>query len=59
LSRDTRTEADYATFLEALFNSSPPDTQWKVVADNLNTHLSEAVVCLVARLCDIEDPLGE
>ena len=56
---DTRTEADYATFLETLFNSSPPDTQWKVVADNLNTHLSEAVVCLVARLCDIKDPLGE
>jgi hypothetical protein len=56
---DTRTEADYATFLEGLFNSSPPDTEWKVVADNLNTHLSETVVCLVARLCDIKDPLGE
>ena len=56
---DTRTEADYAAFLEGLFTSSPPDTPWKVVADNLNTHLSEAVVCLVARLCGIKDPLGE
>ena len=56
---DTRTEADYATFLEGLFNSSPPETRWKVVADNLNTHLSETVVRLVARLCKIEEPLGE
>jgi hypothetical protein len=34
-------------------------TSWHVVADNLNTHLSESVVRLVARLCGIEDDLGE
>src|SRR5271168_4526446 len=54
-----QTEADYATFLEGLFNTSPSDTQWKVVADNLNTDLSEAVVRLVARLCEIKELLGK
>jgi hypothetical protein len=34
-------------------------TSWHVVADNLNTHLSESGVRLVARLCGIEDDLGE
>ena len=30
-----------------------------MIADNLNTHVSESVVRLVARLCNIEDDLGE
>ena len=30
-----------------------------MICDNLNTHLSESVVRLVARLCGIEDELGE
>ena len=30
-----------------------------MVADNLNTHVSESVVRLVAGLCEIEDDLGE
>src|ERR1700738_2185421 len=34
-------------------------TRWRVVADNLNTHVSESVVRLVAGLCEIEDDLGE
>ena len=56
---DTRTEQDYASFLEALFATAAPTTGWQVVCDNLNTHLSESVVRLVARLCGIEDELGE
>lgn len=32
---------------------------WRIVCDNLNTHLSESVVRLVARQCNIEDDLGE
>jgi transposase len=56
---DTRTEQDYAGFLENLFATSALTTRWHVVADNLNTHVSESVVRLVARLCGIEDDLGE
>jgi transposase len=56
---DTRTEQDYASFLETLFATAAPTTRWHVVADNLNTHLSESEVRLVARLGGIEDDLGE
>jgi hypothetical protein len=51
---NTRTEQDYAVFLKTLFITATPSTQWQVVADNLNTHLSESVVRLVAELCNIE-----
>ena len=33
--------------------------RWRIVCDNLNIHLSESVVRLVARHCGIEDDLGE
>ena len=56
---DTRTEQDYAGFLETLFATGTPTTVWHVVADNLNTHVSESVVRLVADLCGINDKLGE
>ena len=56
---DTRTEQDYAGFLETLFTTGTPTTAWHVVADNLNTHVSESVVRLVADLCGINDELGE
>jgi hypothetical protein len=47
----TRSEKDFARFLKALLNSAGPDTRWDVVCDNLNIHLSESVVRLVARHC--------
>ena len=56
---DTRTEADFAAFLSALFKTAPA-SPWRVVCDNLNTHLSESVVRLVAAQCGIKaDTLGE
>lgn len=55
---DSRTEDDYASFLDQLFASDAAASRWHVVADNLNTHLSEAVVRLVARHCAITDDLG-
>ncbi len=56
---DTRTEAEHVSFLENLFTSSPATTPWRAVCDNLNTHVSQGVVRLVAALCGIEDDLGE
>src|SRR5271166_4240840 len=55
----TRTEGDYVAFLEALFATDEPAAQWKIVCDNLNTHLSEGVVRLVARLSGVNEELGE
>jgi transposase len=52
---DTRTEADFAAFLEALFASAAPAMRWRVVCDNLDIHMSEAVVRLVARQCGIDE----
>jgi transposase len=56
---DTRTEADFVSFLTDLFASAPPSTRWDVICDNLNTHLSEGVTRLVADLCGITEDLGE
>jgi hypothetical protein len=56
---DTRTEADFVSFLDGLFTSAPPAAKWDVVCDNLNTHMSEGVARLVAGLCGIEEDLGE
>jgi transposase len=56
----TRTEADFCAFLADLFASAAPTMAWRVVCDNLNTHLSEGVVRLVADLCGIDQQtLGE
>ncbi len=52
---DTRTEADFAAFLAELFASAAPTMGWRIVCDNLDTHMSEAVVRLVARQCGIDD----
>ena len=54
-----RTEKDFAAFLKALIASGPTDTKWEIVADNLNTHLSESVVRLVAEYSGIDQDLGE
>jgi transposase len=56
---DTRTEQDYTNFLANLFATGTSTTAWRVVADNLNTHVSESVVRLVADLCGINQNLGE
>ena len=56
---DSRTEDDFAAFLDGLLGSVAPEMRWRIVCDNLNTHLSESVVRLVARHCGINDDLGE
>lgn len=56
---DTRTEEDFVTFMKDLFASAPLAAPWRVVCDNLNTHMSEGVTRLVAELCGIDANLGE
>ena len=56
---DTRTEQDYVSFLQSLFAVGTSTTQWRMVADNLNTHVSESVVRLVADRRGIDEDLGE
>ena len=55
---DTRTEEDYANFVQSVILTESSDTSFHIVADNLNTHVSESMVRLVARECEITDELG-
>ena len=54
-----RTEQDFAAFLKTLIASEPAQTKWELVADNLNIHLSESVVRLVAKHSGLDQDLGE
>jgi transposase len=55
---DRRTEADFASFLEGLLASASSTTRWHIVCDNLDIHLSESVVRLVAHHCGLNEDLG-
>jgi transposase len=54
-----RTEDDFARFLDWLIAGAADVTEWDIVADNLNIHLSESVVRLVADRSGIDSDLGE
>ncbi len=56
---ESRTEQDFVAFLDAILDAGESDQQWRIVCDNLNTHISEGVVRLVARHCGIKDELGQ
>jgi len=55
---DTRSEQDFARFLDTLLSSAAAITRWDIVCDNLNIHLSESVVRVVARHCGLDRDLG-
>jgi hypothetical protein len=55
---NTRTEKDFARFLRHLLSSAAGNAKWDIVCDNLNIHLSESVVRLIARTCGLKLDLG-
>ena len=57
--QDTRTEVDFVEHMERTI-ATDPEANWVIVTDQLNIHLSEGLVRLVARECGIaEDTLGK
>jgi DDE superfamily endonuclease len=55
----TRTERDFLAHVQGVVATDPQARQWHVVVDNLNTHMSEALVRWVAAESDLEMDLGE
>jgi len=55
---DTRTENDLVRFIRHLFELKPKETTWHLMTDNLNTHISESVVRLIAKEGNFTDDLG-
>lgn len=55
----TRTEADFLAHAQAVVATDPTATRWHFVVDNLNIHLSEALVRWVATESDLDIDLGE
>ena len=53
----TRTAADFAAHIAQVI-ATDPDAPWLFLADNLNTHQSEALVRLVADRCGLAADLG-
>src|SRR5437868_12640098 len=53
-----RTEEDFAAHIAQTI-APDPEAPWLFIVDQLNTHKSEALVRLVARVCGITEELGE
>jgi hypothetical protein len=54
LIQPTRTEEDFARHIRDVFSQNPDDRHI-FITDNLNTHMSETLVKLVAQVCGIEE----
>jgi hypothetical protein len=52
--QDTRTEVDFVQHVERTI-ATDPDANWVIVTDQLNIHMSEGLVRLVAQRCGIEE----
>jgi transposase len=55
----TRTAEDFQAHVRQTVASDPAVTRWHFVVDNLNIHMSEALVRYVAQECGFEGDLGE
>jgi hypothetical protein len=51
------TFADFVAHIKETI-STDPEASWIFITDQLHTHQSETLVCLVAQLCDIQEDLG-
>lgn len=54
---DTRKEADFVVHIEQTI-ATDPEAVWIFIVDQLNTHKSESLVCLVSDHCDLDMDLG-
>jgi transposase len=55
---DTRTEEDFAAHIQTMLENEPGVSKWHLILDCLNTHKSESLVRLVAKLEGLEIDLG-
>ncbi len=55
--QETRTEDDFALHIRSTIDTDPNDS-WIFIVDQLNTHMSEKLVELVAERCGLDDDLG-
>jgi hypothetical protein len=53
----TRTEMDFALHMARTI-ATDPDAEWIFITDQLNTHMSETLVRVLAAECDIDQDLG-
>jgi len=57
-AKSTRNEQDFAEHIQGRVSAEPQTTQWHFVLDNLNIHISEALVRYVAAESDLNIDLG-
>ncbi len=55
---NSRTEADFVTFIDRVVTEHPTQSKYTFVVDNLNTHMSASLVEYVAQHSGIEEDLG-
>jgi len=53
LAGDTRTEVDFAHFIEAVIQLNPGYRAYHFLLDQLNTHKSKTLIRTTARLCEL------
>jgi hypothetical protein len=58
-AKETRTEQDFLDHIQFLLQQFPLVTRWHFIVDNLNIHLSESLVRLVANESDLSIDLGQ
>ena len=57
-AKSTRNEQDFLEHIQGRVITEPQTAQWHFIADNLNIHVSESLVCYVAEESDLDLDLG-